>query len=85
MSRLAVRVPEAGTRHGLAVAAGQACARRRSSASAFDPDPEVPNEQVAKILKDLFGDRPIRRGQVMLDMPVVAEDGARRAGDHRGA
>ncbi|HET7471065.1 MAG TPA: twin-arginine translocation signal domain-containing protein, partial [Gemmatimonadales bacterium] len=31
----------------------------------LDPgDPEVPNEQVAKILKDLFGDRPIRRGQL---------------------
>jgi len=42
----------------------------------FDPgDPEVPNEQVAKILKDLFGDRPIRRGQLSLDMPAVAEDG----------
>jgi sulfur-oxidizing protein SoxY len=42
----------------------------------LDPgDPEVPNEQVAKILKDLFGDRPIRRGQLSLDMPAVAEDG----------
>lgn len=41
-----------------------------------DPgDPEVPNEQVARILRDLFGDRPIRRGHVSLDMPVVAEDG----------
>ena len=41
-----------------------------------DPgDPEVPNEQVAKILRDLFGDRPIRRGHLSLDMPVVAEDG----------
>ena len=41
-----------------------------------DPgDPEVPNEQVAKILRDLFGDRPIRRGQLSLDMPAVAEDG----------
>jgi sulfur-oxidizing protein SoxY len=38
-------------------------------------DPEVPNEQVAKILKDLFGDRPIRRGRMSLDMPAVAEDG----------
>jgi sulfur-oxidizing protein SoxY len=38
-------------------------------------DPEVPNEQVARILKDLFGNRPIRRGHVELDMPVVAEDG----------
>jgi sulfur-oxidizing protein SoxY len=41
-----------------------------------DPsDPEVPNEQVAKILKDLFGDRPIRKGHLSLDMPAVAEDG----------
>ena len=39
------------------------------------PDPEVPNEQVAKILKDLFGARPIGRGHISLDMPAVAEDG----------
>jgi sulfur-oxidizing protein SoxY len=38
-------------------------------------DPEVPNEQVARILKSLFGDRPIKRGHVSLDMPAVAEDG----------
>jgi sulfur-oxidizing protein SoxY len=38
-------------------------------------DPEVPNEAVARILKSLFGDRPIRRGHVSLDMPLVAEDG----------
>jgi sulfur-oxidizing protein SoxY len=38
-------------------------------------DPEVPNEEVARILKSLFGDRPIKRGHVSLDMPVVAEDG----------
>ena len=38
-------------------------------------DPEVPNEEVARILKGLFGDRPIRRGHVSLDMPAVAEDG----------
>jgi len=38
-------------------------------------DPEVPNAQVARILKDLFGDRPIRRGHLSLDMPLVAEDG----------
>jgi sulfur-oxidizing protein SoxY len=44
--------------------------------SGLDPrDPEVPNEQVARILKDLFGDRPIRTGHVSLDMPAVAEDG----------
>jgi sulfur-oxidizing protein SoxY len=47
-----------------------------SSALAAQPgDPEVPNEQVAKILKDLFGDRPIRTGHLSLDMPAVAEDG----------
>ena len=38
-------------------------------------DPKVPNEEVARILKGLFGDRPIRRGHVELDMPLVAEDG----------
>jgi sulfur-oxidizing protein SoxY len=38
-------------------------------------DPEVPNEEVARILKELFGDRPIRRGNISLDMPLVAEDG----------
>ena len=47
-----------------------------AAAPGLDPrDPEVPNEQVAKILKDLFGDRPIRRGHLSLDMPAVAEDG----------
>ena len=38
-------------------------------------DPDVPNKEVARILKELFGDRPIRRGHVELDMPLVAEDG----------
>ena len=47
-----------------------------STLPALDPsDPEVPNAQVAKILKDLFGHRPIRRGHLSLDMPAVAEDG----------
>ena len=44
-------------------------------AAAGPGDPEVPNEEVAKILKDLFGDRPIRKGHLSLDMPLVAEDG----------
>jgi sulfur-oxidizing protein SoxY len=43
--------------------------------SAGSGDPEVPNEQVARILKDLFGDRPIGKGHISLDMPAVAEDG----------
>jgi sulfur-oxidizing protein SoxY len=38
-------------------------------------DPEVPNEEVARILKRISGGRPIRRGHVSLDMPLVAEDG----------
>lgn len=41
-----------------------------------DPeDPEAPNEEVARILDRISGGRPIRRGHVSLDMPVVAEDG----------
>jgi sulfur-oxidizing protein SoxY len=38
-------------------------------------DPAVPNEAVARILRNLFGNRTIRRGHVELDMPAVAEDG----------
>jgi sulfur-oxidizing protein SoxY len=38
-------------------------------------DPEVPNEEVARILQKISGGRPIRRGHVALDMPAVAEDG----------
>jgi sulfur-oxidizing protein SoxY len=50
--------------------------RLLAAAPGQDPgDPEVPNEQIARILKDLFGDRPIRRGHLSLDMPAVAEDG----------
>ncbi len=41
-----------------------------------DPtDPEVPNEEVSRILQTLVGDRPIRKGRLSLDMPAVAEDG----------
>jgi sulfur-oxidizing protein SoxY len=38
-------------------------------------DPEIPNAEVARIIHERFGDRPIRRGHVQLDMPAVAEDG----------
>jgi sulfur-oxidizing protein SoxY len=62
-------------RQGTALGAALALGSRAALAQALDPDPEVPNEQIAKLLKDLFGDRPIRRGHVALDMPVVAEDG----------
>lgn len=41
-----------------------------------DPgDPEVPNEEVARILREISGRKPIRRGHLTLDMPLVAEDG----------
>ncbi|MFZ5624413.1 MAG: thiosulfate oxidation carrier protein SoxY [Gemmatimonadota bacterium] len=44
--------------------------------AASEPDePEIPNDEIRKLLHDLFGDRPIRRGHVDLDMPAVAEDG----------
>ena len=46
---------------------------RLLAASGLDPgDPEVPNEEIARILKDLFGDRPIRKGHLSLDMPALA-------------
>jgi hypothetical protein len=38
-------------------------------------EPDVPNEEVARILQRISGGRPIRRGHVSLDMPVVAEEG----------
>jgi sulfur-oxidizing protein SoxY len=46
-----------------------------AATGAWADDPEVPNQEVARILKELFGDRPIRKGHVALDMPLVAEDG----------
>ena len=62
-------------RQGAVLGAALALGSRVALADGLDPDPEVPNEQIARLLRDLFGDRPIRRGHVALDMPVVAEDG----------
>jgi sulfur-oxidizing protein SoxY len=42
---------------------------------AGDPDPEVPNQEVARILREISGGRRITRGHLSLDMPVAAEDG----------
>jgi len=51
-------------------------ARPLSAWPAIGPDdPEIPNEQVAKVMKERFGGRPIQRGHLTLDMPAVAEDG----------
>ena len=61
---------------GLMASGALAGGERLLAATAAGPDdPEVPNEEVARILKSLFGDRPIRRGRVQLDMPAAAEDG----------
>ena len=62
-------------RRGTALGTALALGGRTVLAQALEPDPEVPNEQIARLLRDLFGDRPIRRGHVALDMPLVAEDG----------
>jgi sulfur-oxidizing protein SoxY len=61
---------------GRALFASQGLATRDPRLVAADP--EVPNEEIARILKQLFGDRPIRsgnKGNISLDMPAVAEDG----------
>ncbi len=41
-------------------------------------DPEVPNQEIARILEEITAGRPIQsgnRGKMSLDMPAVAEDG----------
>lgn len=38
-------------------------------------DPPIPNEVVQEIYDKRFQGRPIQRGHVTLDMPVMAEDG----------
>jgi sulfur-oxidizing protein SoxY len=48
---------------------------RLLAASVGPEDPEVPNEEVARILREISGGKPIRRGHLTLDMPIVAEDG----------
>jgi sulfur-oxidizing protein SoxY len=53
--------------------AGQLLASSRHGSG--PEDPEIPNEEVARILRKLSGGRLIRRGHVDLDMPAVAEDG----------
>ncbi len=65
---------------GLVGARGMATPERllAVTAGAGAGDPEIPNAEIARILKELFGDRPIRsgnKGNISLDMPAVAEDG----------
>ena len=59
----------------LAVAALAATATAASAAAPLlrGPDDE-PDEAVKKVLREKFGDRPIREGHVTLDVPDVAPD-----------
>jgi len=48
----------------------------RALLAATEPEhPEIPNENVAKVYRECFGGRPITKGQLSLDMPLIAEDG----------
>ncbi len=49
--------------------------RLLASVGTGSPDPEVPNEEVARILREITRGAPIRRQHLSLDMPLVAEDG----------
>jgi sulfur-oxidizing protein SoxY len=49
--------------------------RLLAAGAGYGDDPEAPNEEVARILREISGGKPIRRGHVSLDMPVLAEDG----------
>ncbi len=59
-----------------ATLAGARLAVPKELLAAGDPEhPEAPNEAVARILREIIGDKPLGRGHIQLDMPVVAEDG----------
>ncbi|MFN2432451.1 MAG: thiosulfate oxidation carrier protein SoxY, partial [Gemmatimonadota bacterium] len=49
--------------------------RPRARAAAATTSGDEPSEQVKKVLRELFGDRPIRAGHVQLDVPEEAPDG----------
>ena len=57
------------------VASGTLLKAEQLLAATGPEDPEVPNEEVARILDKISGGRRIRKGHVSLDMPLVAEDG----------
>jgi hypothetical protein len=80
------------------LAAGERLMAATARAGLDPGDPEVPNEEVARILR-LFGDRPIRQGHVVStcrslkvgrwyrssssDLPMTAEDFVKSAHDRR--
>ena len=60
---------------GLVASGGVLDAERLQASVARWSDPEVPNEEVARILREITRGAPIRRQHLSLDMPLVAEDG----------
>lgn len=61
---------------GLVASGGLLDAERLvASVGRGSPDPEVPNEEVARILREITAGAPIHRQHLSLDMPLVAEDG----------
>ena len=54
------------------VASGTLLKAEQLLAATGPEDPEVPNEEVARILEKISGGRRIRKGHVSLDMPLVA-------------
>lgn len=61
----------------LALAVAALAATNRAAAAAarsFGGPDDEPDENVKKVLREKFGDRPIRQGHVSLDVPDVAPD-----------
>jgi sulfur-oxidizing protein SoxY len=58
----------------LALTALAASSRAAAAASSFGGPDDEPDEDVKKVLREKFGDRPIRAGHVTLDVPDVAPD-----------
>ncbi len=58
----------------LALAALAASSRAAAAASSFAGPDDEPEDDVKRVLREKFGDRPIRKGHLSLDVPDVAPD-----------
>jgi sulfur-oxidizing protein SoxY len=61
--------------HGHRRGASRPDAAATRAAAAAGPDDDEPSEAVKKVLREIFGDRPIRTGHVQLDLPENPPDG----------